>query len=279
MATSLDAPLLGDLTDVNRRVALIEKKLTAAPPPWLTITVSALALVVSAAGAIRSYTYDSSSATREIHAKFLEQLGQLIQLREHAFELSRSPDPSGQIMATQFLNARRDVALLVAANLAAQAEGVLSTPEHILLGLEYASAAQFENAEPQFRKAISKAGSPSDTALAKGKLAELLFWPGPRSDIDGGRRFFSEAVDAFSGFKDPYRVTLRAQSYQRWADAERQFGDPKSAEWAATKAVNEVVVLAVEDPNRVMFERAMREDGWAAFVPQSEAHDAIAGSK
>jgi hypothetical protein len=210
---------------------------------WITLVASLSAVTFSAL----SYWQRSSAGKLILRKQLTDAIERLTDInadvaKYHAFsrEKRESDFPPNYV---SLLNSQRRFIVRQAEFLSRRIRSLVSPYEYLLIASAFDSLNESMRAEEFFRRA-SDTTEAIDRGIALRTHGRYLFG---RGLPDEGRKKFEEALIAFAGESDHFRI-CRGHTFERWATQESERGDPECCGRLLGNAVREYT--SIENPSR-----------------------------
>lgn len=220
------------------------------PKDVVTACIAGLALVLSLWNAWRSRVDRAKDNLRTVRSQLTEVLLKISDTRmTYRRQLSQSGDSDSMASAKQAARAalgdRLHFLCHQAAFLAAQIPTQVAPIEHALVGLASEDFDDLTGAEEAQVRALSAAKEPKDKAFTCRTLGRLRFASRrPREARDD----FAAAVAILSGIPTDDGIDDLVETFLRWAELERRFGEAAAALTLVDRA--EVAARRIADAKR-----------------------------
>jgi tetratricopeptide (TPR) repeat protein len=198
-----------------------------------TIIISSIALIVSAFSAYVSIHQKKLETERTVRTQVTDTIDKLVEVENALDELrNRKPSTTEPAVSPATLGRLKDRRLFLArhgAYLVNQIPHLVTDIEYFRLAVAFSAGRDFLQSETFFRKAIEAADEDRYRAQNVRGLARLLFEQG---NAEQGRAKFRDAITLLAEVGGDTGKDLRGDTYRRWAESERDFGDRAQAEHA-----------------------------------------------
>jgi tetratricopeptide (TPR) repeat protein len=245
-----------------------------------SLSLSALAFLLSASATIISLVRSKYEKQRAIKKEITETLGKIVSTALDAAKLYReagTSDPNYYQAVSSILNQQNTFLLNQATYLAEQVPTLMTAVEYNTIAGATASAGDLIAADRYFRKAIDASPNAYFRALAMRSYANFLF---SQHRFEAGRALFKRSILLMPGSDNFVRFT-NGFTYQMWGWNEaNQAGAPQQAELLFESAANEYKLIDNETVrsdalNRLQLARAgdaaAHANSRPAFQPQATA--------
>jgi len=215
---------------------------------WITIGVSSAALLVSALGYIQK-SVEGKLALRKQLTELLEKLADL----NTEIAKFKALDSKGKAdeYPPNYIGLQGDQRRFLvrqAEFVSRRIKKLVSPYEYLLIAAAFDGVDDIYQAEYFYKRAIDTATPPLDKGIAIRSYARFLLG---RARLEEGRKEYSLALDTLKGGSDHLRQT-RGDTYERWADQEREWGNMEESSRLLREALREADTI--DHPGRKIFQ-------------------------
>jgi tetratricopeptide (TPR) repeat protein len=247
---------------------IIEFFSTFQPKDWTTLVVSTFALVFSVV-TLRQKAGEARLARREQLTDLLQKLSELnTEVSTYRFlrEAKKDEYPPNYV---GLINDQRRFLVRQAAFVAAKIKRLVSPYEYLIIAGGFDSIDDTYQAE-HFYQLATKTKDQIDRGIAIRGYGRYLF---NRGRMEEARQYYLLALEAFKGDSDHLRHA-RADTYERWAAHEREWGHPTEANSKLEHAVAEYRTLTNPSRQRYEIERVTKQLPKPTIVEEENVEDA-----
>jgi len=219
---------------------------------WIALMVSGLALALS----LLSFRQKSTESRLTLRKQLTDLFEKLTTLNTEfaRFKTNKDNYPPGY---PGLLGDQRRFFVRQASFIASQIRTLVSPFEYLLLAGGHDDINDWAQAEHFFQLAISSAADRIDRGIAIRGYGRYLFGHGRLTEA---RVQYAESLHCFNGSADRVRV-FRAETFERWAGNESEWGNKKEADRLLEQAMTEFRQL--ENPVRREYEVRRVEAGFS----------------
>lgn len=215
---------------------------------WVTIGVSTAALLVSALGYVQK-SVEGKLALRKQLTELLEKLTDL------NTEVAKFRALSSKGKADEYppnyvglLGDQRRFLVRQAEFISRRIKRLVSPYECLAIAAAFDGVNDIFQAEHFYKRAIDSASPPLDKGIAIRSYARFLLG---RGRLEEGRKEYSLALTTLKGGSDHLRES-RGDTYERWADQEREWGNKEESDRLMREALREA--NTIDHPGRKSFQ-------------------------